>query len=152
MNKSDLQTALLILPEDYRQTAFEFLSEHPNYAPEDFVDFIKDQLDQMQHAYEYELHDKDDEIASPQNDYEASEYGYDDLQDEFEDLNDDYDKLNDDYDKLEEELLTAREEKEALAEYALGLKDALDKAGVYVELKQPSCLLHEELMNFYSRG
>ncbi|MCL5444363.1 hypothetical protein M3M44_08760 [Lactobacillus johnsonii] len=93
MNKSDLQTALLILPEDYRQNAFEFLTEHTDYIPEDFIKFIKDQLDQMQRAYEYELQDKDDEIASLQNDYEASEYGYDDLQDDFEDLNDDYDKL-----------------------------------------------------------
>lgn len=132
MNKSDLQTALLILPEDYRQNAFEFLTEHPNYAPEDFVDFIKDQLDQMQHAYEYELQDKDDEIASLQNDY-------------FKDL-------NDDYDKLEEKLEAVQEEKETLEEYAFGLKDALDKAGVYVELKQPSCLSHKELMNFYSRS
>ncbi len=145
MNEPDLQTALLILPEDYRQNAFEFLSEHPNYAPEDFVDFINDQLDQMRRAYEYELQDKDDEIASLQNDYEASEYGYDDLQDDFEDL-------NDDYDKLEEKLEAVQEEKETLEEYAFGLKDALDKAGVYVELKQPSCLSRKELMNFYSRG
>lgn len=145
MNESDLQTALLILPEDYRKNAFEFLTKHTNYAPEDFIDFIKDQLDQMQRAYEYELQDKDDEIASLQNDYEASEYGYDDLQDDFEDL-------NDDYDKLEEELITVQKEKEELAEYAFGLKDALDKAGVYVELKQPSCLSHKELMNFYSRS
>lgn len=99
----------------------------------------------MQRAYEYELQDKDDEIASLQNDYEASEYGYDDLQDEFEDL-------NDDYDKLEEKLEAVQEEKETLEEYAFGLKDALDKAGVYVELKQPSCLSRKELMNFYSRG
>lgn len=145
MNKSDLQTALLILPEDYRQNAFEFLTEHTDYTPEDFIDFIKDQLDQMQRAYEYELQDKDDEIASLQNDYEASEYGYDDLQDEFEDL-------NDDYDKLEEKLEAVQEEKETLEEYAFGLKDALDKAEVYVELKQPSCLSRKELMNFYSRG
>lgn len=145
MNRSDLQTALLILPEDYRQTAFEFLTKHKNYAPADFIDFIKDQLDQMQRAYEYELQDKDEEIASLQNDYEASEYGYDDLQDDFEDL-------NDDYDKLEEELITVQKEKEALEEYAFGLKDALDKAGVYVELKQPSCLSHKELMKFYSRS
>lgn len=145
MNKSDLQTALLILPEDYRQNAFEFLTKHKNYAPADFIKFIKDQLDQMQRAYEYELQDKDDEIASLENDYEASEYGYDDLQDEFEDL-------NDDYDKLEEKLEAVQEEKETLEEYAFGLKDALDKAGVYVELKQPSCLSHKELMNFYSRG
>lgn len=145
MNKSDLQTALLILPEDYRQNAFEFLTEHADYTPEDFIDFIKDQLDQMQRAYEYELQDKDDEIASLENDYEASEYGYDDLQDEFEDL-------NDDYDKLEEKLEAVQEEKETLEEYAFGLKDALDKAGVYVELKQPSCLSRKELMNFYSRG
>lgn len=93
MNEPALQTALLILPEDYRQNAFEFLTEHTDYTPEDFIKFIKDQLDQMQRAYEYELQDKDDEIASLQNDYEASEYGYDDLQDDFEDLNDDYDKL-----------------------------------------------------------
>lgn len=145
MNKSDLQTALLILPEDYRQNAFEFLTEHTDYTPEDFIKFIKDQLDQMQRAYEYELQDKDDEIASLENDYEASEYGYDDLQDEFEDL-------NDDYDKLEEELITVQKEKDKLTEYALGLKDALDKAGVPVELEQPSCLSHEELMHFYSRG
>lgn len=45
-----------------------------------------------------------------------------------------------------------QEEKETLEEYAFGLKDALDKAGVYVELKQPSCLSRKELMNFYSRG
>lgn len=145
MNKSDLQTALLILPEDYRQNAFEFLTEHTDYTPEDFIKFIKDQLDQMQRAYEYELQDKDDEIASLQNDYEASEHGYDDLQDDFEDL-------NDDYDKLEEKLEAVQEEKETLEEYAFGLKDALDKAGVYVELKQPSCLSRKELMNFYSRG
>ena len=145
MKKSDLQTALLVPPEDYRQNAFEFLTKHTTYAPEDFIEFIKDQLDQMQRAYEYELQDKDDEIASLQNDYEASEYGYDDLQDDFEDL-------NDDYDKLEEELITVQKEKEELAEYAFGLKDALDKAGVYVELKQPSCLSHKELMNFYSRS
>ena len=145
MNEPDLQTALLILPEDYRQNAFEFLTEHPDYTPEDFIKFIKDQLDQMQRAYEYELQDKDDEIASLQNDYEASEYGYDDLQDDFEDL-------NDDYDKLEEKLEAVQEEKETLEEYAFGLKDALDKAGVYVELKQPSCLSRKELMNFYSRG
>lgn len=145
MNESDLQIALLILPEDYRQNAFEFLTKHTNYAPEDFIKFIKDQLDQMQRVYEYELQDKDDEIASLENDYEASEYGYDDLQDEFEDL-------NDDYDKLEEELITVQKEKDELTEYALGLKDALDKAGVPVELEQPSCLSHKELMNFYSRG
>lgn len=145
MNESALQTALSILPEDYRQNAFEFLTKHTNYAPEDFIEFIKDQLDQMQRAYEYELQDKDDEIASLENDYEASEYGYDDLQDEFEDL-------NDDYDKLEEKLEAVQEEKETLEEYAFGLKDALDKAGVYVELKQPSCLSRKELMNFYSRG
>ena len=47
MKKSDLHTALLVLPEDYRQNAFEFLTEHPDYAPENFIDFIKDQLDQM---------------------------------------------------------------------------------------------------------
>lgn len=145
MNKSDLQTALLILPEDYRQNAFEFLTEHTDYTPEDFIKFIKDQLDQMQRAYEYELQDKDDEIASLENDYEASEYGYDDLQDEFEDL-------NDDYDKLEEKLEAVQEEKETLEEYAFGLKDALDRAGVPLELEQPSCLSHKELMNFYSRG
>lgn len=145
MNEPALQTALLILPEDYRQNAFEFLTEHIDYTPEDFIKFIKDQLDQMQRAYEYELQDKDDEIASLQNDYEASEYGYDDLQDDFEDL-------NDDYDKLEEKLEAVQEEKETLEEYAFGLKDALDKAGVYVELKQPSCLSRKELMNFYSRG
>lgn len=145
MKKSDLQTALLRLPEDYRQNAFEFLTEHTDYTPEDFIKFIKDQLDQMQRAYEYELQDKDDEIASLENDYEASEYGYDDLQDEFEDL-------NDDYDKLEEKLETVQEEKETLEEYAFGLKDALDKAGVYVELKQPSYLSRKELMNFYSRS
>lgn len=145
MNEPALQTALLILPEDYRQNAFEFLTEHTDYTPEDFIKFIKDQLDQMQRAYEYELQDKDDEIASLQNDYEASEYGYDDLQDDFEDL-------NDDYDKLEEKLEAVQEEKETLEEYAFGLKDALDKAGVYVELKQPSCLSRKELMNFYSRG
>lgn len=63
MNKSDLQTALLILPEDYRQNAFEFLTEHADYTPEDFIKFIKDQLDQMQRAYEYELQDKDDEMT-----------------------------------------------------------------------------------------
>ena len=34
MKKSDLHTALLVLPEDYRQNAFEFLTEHPDYAPE----------------------------------------------------------------------------------------------------------------------
>ena len=145
MNKSDLQTALLILPEDYRQNAFEFLTEHTDYTPENFIKFIKDQLDQMQRAYEYELQDKDDEIASLENDYEASEYGYDDLQDEFEDL-------NDDYDKLEEKLEAVQEEKETLEEYAFGLKDALDRAGVPLELEQPSCLSHKELMNFYSRG
>ena len=145
MKKSDLQTALLVLPEDYRQNAFEFLTEHPDYAPENFIDFIKDQLDQMQRAYEYELQDKDDEIASLQNDYEAADHGYDELQDDFEDL-------NDDYDKLEEKLKTVQEEKEEVAEYAFGLKNALNKAGVYVELKQPSCLLHKELMNFYSRS
>lgn len=145
MNEPALQAALLILPEDYRQNAFEFLTEHTDYIPEDFIEFIKDQLDQMQRAYEYELQDKDDEIASLQNDYEASEYGYDDLQDEFEDL-------NDDYDKLEEKLEAVQEEKETLEEYALGLKDALDKAGVPVEFEQPSCLSHEELMHFYSRG
>lgn len=145
MNEPALQTALLILPEDYRQNAFEFLTEHTDYTPEDFIKFIKDQLDQMQRAYEYELQDKDDEIASLQNDYEASEYGYDDLQDDFEDL-------NDDYDKLEEKLEAVQEEKETLEEYAFGLRDALDKAGVYVELKQPSCLSRKELMNFYSRG
>lgn len=145
MNEPALQTALLILPEDYRQNAFEFLTEHTDYTPEDFIKFIKDQLDQMQRAYEYELQDKDDEIASLQNDYEASEYGYDDLQDDFEDL-------NDDYDKLEEKLEAVQEEKETLEEYAFGLKDALDKAGVYVELKQPSCLSRKELMNFYSRS
>lgn len=145
MNEPALQTALLILPEDYRQNAFEFLTEHTDYTPEDFIKFIKDQLDQMQRAYEYELQDKDDEIANLQNDYEASEYGYDDLQDDFEDL-------NDDYDKLEEKLEAVQEEKETLEEYAFGLKDALDKAGVYVELKQPSCLSRKELMNFYSRG
>lgn len=145
MNEPALQTALLILPEDYRQNAFEFLTEHTDYTPEDFIKFIKDQLDQMQRAYEYELQDKDDEIASLQNDYEASEHGYDDLQDDFEDL-------NDDYDKLEEKLEAVQEEKETLEEYAFGLKDALDKAGVYVELKQPSCLSRKELMNFYSRG
>lgn len=145
MNEPALQTALLILPEDYRQNAFEFLTEHTDYTPEEFIKFIKDQLDQMQRAYEYELQDKDDEIANLQNDYEASEYGYDDLQDDFEDL-------NDDYDKLEEKLEAVQEEKETLEEYAFGLKDALDKAGVYVELKQPSCLSRKELMNFYSRG
>lgn len=145
MNESDLQTALLVLPEDYRQNAFEFLTEHPDYAPENFIDFIKDQLDQMQRAYEYELQDKDDEIASLQNDYEAADYGYDELQDDFDDL-------NDDYGKLEEELITVQKEKDKLTEYALGLKDALDKAGVPVELEQPSCLSHEELMHFYSRG
>lgn len=132
MNEPALQTALLILPEDYRQNAFEFLTEHTDYTPEDFIKFIKDQLDQMQRAYEYELQDKDDEIASLQNDY-------------FKDL-------NDDYDKLEEKLEAVQEEKETLEEYAFGLKDALDKAGVYVELKQPSCLSRKELMNFYSRG
>jgi len=103
VNKSDLQTALLILPEDYRQNAFEFLTEHTDYTPEDFIKFIKDQLDQMQRAYEYELQDKDDEIASLENDYEASEYGYDDLQDEFEDLNDDYDKLEEKLEAVQEE-------------------------------------------------
>lgn len=145
MNESDLQTALLILPEDYRQNAFDFLTEHPDYAPEDFIEFIKDQLDQMQRAYEYELQDKDDEIAILQNDYEAADYGYDELQGDFEDL-------NDDYDKLEEKLKMVQEEKEEVAEYAFGLKDALDKAGVPLELEQPSCLSHEELMHFYSRG
>lgn len=145
MNKSDLQTALLILPEDYRQNAFEFLTEHTNYTPEDFIDFIKDQLDQMQRAYEYELQDKDDEIASLQNDYAAADHGYDELQDDFEDL-------NDDYDKLEEKLKTVQEEKEEIAEYAFGLKDALDRVGVPLELEQPSCLSHKELMHFYSRG
>jgi len=145
VNESDLQTALLILPEDYRQNAFDFLTEHPDYAPEDFIEFIKDQLDQMQRAYEYELQDKDDEIAILQNDYEAADYGYDELQGDFEDL-------NDDYDKLEEKLKMVQEEKEEVAEYAFGLKDALDKAGVPLELEQPSCLSHEELMHFYSRG
>ena len=145
MNESDLQTALLILPEDYRQNAFEFLTEHPAYAPEDFIDFIKDQLDQMQRAYEYELQDKDDEIASLQNDYESADYGYDELQGDFEDL-------NDDYDKLQEKLKTVQEEKEEVAEYAFELKDALDRAGVPLELEQPSCLSHKELMNFYSRS
>lgn len=145
MNEPALQTALLILPEDYRQNAFEFLTEHTDYIPEDFIEFIKDQLDQMQRAYEYELQDKDDEIASLQNDYEAADYGYDELQGDFEDL-------NDDYDKLEEKLKTVQEEKEEVAEYAFGLKDALDRAGVPLELEQPSCLSHKELMHFYSRG
>ncbi len=145
MKKSDLQTTLLVLPEDYRQNAFEFLTEYPDYAPENFIDFIKDQLDQMQRAYEYELQDKDDEIASLQNNYEAADDGYDELQDDFEDL-------NDDYDKLEEKLKMVQEEKEEIAEYAFGLKDALDKAGVPLELEQPSCLSHKELMHFYSRG
>lgn len=145
MKKSDLQTALLVLPEDYRQNTFEFLTEHPDYAAENFIDFIKDQLDQMQRAYEYELQDKDDEIVSLQNDYEAADYGYDELQDDFEDL-------NDDYDKLEEKLKTVQEEKEEVAEYAFGLKDALDRAGVPLELEQPSCLSHKELRHFYSRG
>ena len=59
---------------------------------------------------------------------------------------------SDDEGKVAEYLKAVQEEKETLEEYAFGLKDALDKAGVYVELKQPSCLSRKELMNFYSRG